>query len=258
MERGGRGYPPPVRWCCSPPGTRPGRGSLSSRIRADRGSRAWYRAQVVAGAGDARPPTLDVCRGKLRRYEAWGFPEVGAEAPDRPAPSRPRGRLPSLTIHLLEGGAYRVSPESPAFPGWRAEAIHEAMNEAERSLRTDGILEELGRRMGARDGTGPDDDALMRSIRSQSRVEGERKGRAEGLAEGVRKGRLEGHTDTLGKLARRMLRSRGVEVSERFFADPVFAASSGEAVFDAAFACSSEARLLAVLRRRTAAGGPGG
>ena len=50
-----------------------------------------------------------------------------------------------------------------------------------------------------------------------------------------------------------MLRSRGVETSERFFADPVFAASSEEAVFDAASACSSEVQFFAVLERRTSA-----
>ena len=193
--------------------------------------------------------TTDVRRGKLKLYESWGFPELWVEVPEHRVASRPRGLAPGLTIHRLEGGAYRASPESRAFPGWRAEAIHEAMNEAERSLRTDGMLEALGRRLGARDGTGPDDDALMRSLRRQSRVEGERKGRLQGLAEGERKGRA----DALGRFAHRMLRSRGVEVSERLFADPVFAASSEEAVFDAASACSSEAELLAVLRRRPGA-----
>ena len=53
------------------------------------------------------------------------------------------GLVPGLTIHLLEDGVYRESPESLAFPGWRAEAIHEAMNEAERSVRTNEILEGL-------------------------------------------------------------------------------------------------------------------
>ena len=200
--------------------------------------------------------TTDVRRGKLKLYEAWGFPELWVEVPERRVASRPRGLVPGLTIHLLEGGAYRVSPQSRAFPGWRAEAIHEAMNEADRSLRTNGILEGLGRRLGAREGTGPDDDALMRSLREQSRAEGlaegkrkgraegKRRGRTEGLAEGERKGRA----DTLAKVARRMLRSRGVEVSEGFLADPAFAASSEDAVFEAASACTDEAHFLAALR----------
>ena len=37
--------------------------------------------------------------------------------------------------------------------------------------------------MGARDGTGPEDDVLMRFLRSQSRAEG----KAEGLAESEKK-----------------------------------------------------------------------
>ena len=212
--------------------------------------------------------TTDVRRGKLKLYESWGFPEVWVEVPEQWVASRPRGLVAGLTIHLLEDGVYRVSPESVAFPGWRAEAIHEAMNEAERSVRTNERLERLGRGLGTRDGTGPDDDALMRSLRGQSRAEGEhkgraegekkgratglaegrRKGRAEGLAEGERKGRMEGRADTLARVARRMLRSRGVEVSEGFLADPVFAASSEDAVFEAAMACADEAQFLATLR----------
>ncbi len=124
--------------------------------------------------------TTDVRRGKLRLYEAWGFPEVWVEVPDRPAPSRPRGRRPGLTIHRLEGGAYRESAVSPAFPGWRATAIHEAINEVEPSGWTHARLEHLGRTLGARDGTGPDDDPLLRSLRGESREEGRREGRAEG------------------------------------------------------------------------------
>ena len=216
--------------------------------------------------------TTDVRRGKLKLYESWGFPELWVEVPEHWVASRPRGLVPGLTIHLLEGDVYRESPESVAFPGWRAEAIHEAMNEAERSVRTNEILERLGRGLGLREGTGPDDDALMRSLRGQSRVEGkmeglaegEHKGRAEGekrgrakglaegrrkgLAEGERKGRMEGRADTLARVARRMLRSRGVEVSEGFLADPVFAASSEDAVFEAAMACADEAQFLATLR----------
>ena len=179
--------------------------------------------------------TTDVRRGKLKLYESWGFPELWVEVPEHWVASRPRGLVPGLTIHLLKDGVYRESPESVAFPGWTAEAIHEAMNEAEPSVRTHGIVERLGRGLGSREGTGPDDDALMRSLRGQSRVEGkveglaegEKRGRAKGLAEGrrkgraegERKGRMEGRADTLARVARRMLRSRGVEVSEGFLAD---------------------------------------
>ena len=203
--------------------------------------------------------TTDVRRGKLKLYEAWGFPELWVEVPEHWVASRPRGLVPGLTIHLLAGGEYRVLPESMAFPGWTAEAIHEAMNEAERSVRTNGILERLGRRLGAREGTGPDDDALMRSLRGQSRAEGkaegeaaglaegERKGRTKGLAEGRRKGRAEGQA----RMVRQMLLSRGIEVSEGFPSNvPGFGESPEAVLVDAALACDSERDFQARIRGR--------
>ena len=187
--------------------------------------------------------TTDVYRGKLRLYESWAFPEVWVDVPDRDAASRSKSRAPGLTIHVLEDGAYRVSAESLAFPGWTAEEIHRALNETAPSVRTSLVLERVGAALGAREGTGPDDDPLFRSLRRQSR--------AEGLAEGERKGRTEGErkgrADTLAKMARRMLLSRGVEVSEGFLADPAFAASSEDAVFDAALTCTNEAEFLTAL-----------
>ena len=187
--------------------------------------------------------TTDVRRGKLKLYEAWGFPEIWVEVPDVRAPSRPKGRLPGLTIHLLEGGVYRASPESVAFPGWTAEAVHEAMNEPKRSVRTNEVLERLGRRLGARDGTGPDDDALMRSLRDQARAEGEQKGLAKGLAEGEAKARA--------GMVRRMLSSRGIEVSEGFpFDVPGFAESPEAVVVAAALACAGERDFHARIRDR--------
>ncbi len=175
--------------------------------------------------------TTDVRRGKLRLYEAWGFPEVWVEVPDRPAPSRPRGRLPGLTIHLREGGAYRESPASRAFPGWRAAAIHEAMNEVEPSGWMHARLEHLGRTLGARDGTGPDDDPLLRSLRGESREEGRKEGQEEGLAEAVRE----------------ILRLRGVEFSEGFpGARPEL---PKRLVLAAALACDSEQDFHARIRK---------
>ena len=180
--------------------------------------------------------TTNVYRGKLRLYEAWGFPEVWVEVPNYRAASRPKRRRAGLTIHVLEDGVYRESAESVAFPGLSAEELHVAFNERVRSARTCAVLERVGRVLGGREGTGPDDDPMLRSLRGQSR--------AEGLAEGERKGRA----DTLAKVARRMLRSRGVEVSEGLLADPVFAASSEDAVFEVALACADEAEFLAALR----------
>ena len=136
--------------------------------------------------------TTDVRRGKLLLYEAWGFPELWVEVPDARAPSRPAGRASGLTIHLLEDGAYQASPESRAFPGWRAEDIHSAFNEAVPSPRTHAILERLGRALGARGGTGPDDDPLLRSLRRESEQQGREKGFEEGRAQGFGEGRAQG------------------------------------------------------------------
>ena len=195
--------------------------------------------------------TTDVRRGKLRLYEAWGFPEVWVEAPERRTPSRPRGTLPGLTIHLLEEGAYRKSPWSLAFPGWRAEAIHDALNEVEPSAWTHARLERLGRTLGEQR---PDDDPLLRSLRGESREEGRAEGREEGEARGEARGRAEGLAEGeargRAKMARQILRSRGIEVSEGFPANlPGFHESSEEAVASPALACESEEDFLTRLRR---------
>ena len=175
--------------------------------------------------------TTDVRPGKLRLYEAWGVPELWVEVPDRGAWSRPASLAPGLTIHLLRDGAYRVSPVSRAFPGWRAEDAHAAMNEFVPSARTYAIVERLGRRFGKNEGTGPDDHPLMRSMRDQSRAEGLSEGRA--------------------KTVRQILRSRGIEVSSGFPADaPGFDQSPEDAVVSAALACRSEEDFRARLRPR--------
>ena len=91
-------------------------------------------------------------------------------------------------------------------------------------------------------GAGPDDHPLMRSLRNQSR--------AEGLAEGERRGRAEGGREAQARMARQILRSRGLEASEDFPAGATaFAASSDEAIAAAALACSSERDFLARLDR---------
>ena len=202
-----------------------------------RPSRAEFSGAGALVVGRGRYPdvvlevdhTTDVRRGKLKLYEAWGFPELWVEVPERRAPSRPKSRMPGLAIHLLEDGAYRKSPESVAFLGWRAEEIHDAMNEVGRSARTNAVLERLGRRLGAREGTGPDHDSLLRSLRDQSRAQGMAEGSAKGLAEGR------------AEMARQMLLSRGIEVSEGFPAGAAaFAGASEAAIVAAALACDSE------------------
>ena len=111
-----------------------------------------------------------------------------AAAPPEPefpgcAPSRPRGRRPGLTIHLLEDGAYRTAPASRAFPGWKAEEIHEALNEPALSAQTSAVLERVGTALGEREGTGPDHDPLLRSQRRRGFERGHERGLEQGRAE---------------------------------------------------------------------------
>ena len=131
--------------------------------------------------------TTDVRRGKLGLYEAWGFPEVWVEVPEAGyAVRRPAGLSPGLTIHLLEAGGYRSAAQSRAFPGWTAAEIHTALSEEALSEETSRVLRRVGRTLGAREGTGPDDTPWLRMERQESRTEGRAEGRSEGRAEGER------------------------------------------------------------------------
>ena len=182
--------------------------------------------------------TTDVHRGKLALYESWGFPEVWAEVPEAPSPSRAHRRRPGLTIHLLEHDRFRVVTESRAFPGWRAEEIHLALNEPVPSAQTSAAVERVAATLGAREGTGPDDDPLLRSQRRQGFKHGHAAGRAEGRAE------------ARAQMVRQILRTRGIEMSARFdTATEAFAAASVEALLTAALGCADEADFLAALRR---------
>ena len=164
-------------------------------------------AAMVVGENDFPDVVLevdystDVRRGKLGLYESWGFPEVWVEVPERRAPSRPRGRMAGLTIHVLEAGAYRVSGESLAFAGWTAEDIHAALNETTPSPRTYALVERVGLRLGAREGTGPEDDPLLRSQRHQGRTEGIHQGLAHERELLRRQAALRFGAETAGRLA---------------------------------------------------------
>ena len=127
--------------------------------------------------------TTDVRRGKLALYQSWGFPEVWVEVPDRFSPSRPAGLRPGLTIHVLGDSGFREVAVSRAFPGWRAAEIHRSLNESELSAASLAALRRVGRALGAAEGTGPDDDPLLRAERLQSRAEGQAEGHAEGRSE---------------------------------------------------------------------------
>ena len=127
--------------------------------------------------------TTDVRRNKLPVYEAWGFPEVWVDTPDKSSPNRPRGLRPGLTIYVLDGGRFRTVDESRAFPTWTAAQIHASLNEPRLGPRTLGDLTRVGRRLGESEGTTPDDDPQLGRHRRQARAEGIAQGRAEGVAQ---------------------------------------------------------------------------
>ena len=179
--------------------------------------------------------TTDVRRGKLRLYEAWGFPEVWVEVPERHSPSRPSGRLPGLTIHLLDAGGYRTDTESRAFPGWTAEEIHTAMNEPELSAATSEVLTRVGRTLGARDGTGPDDMPWLRLQREE--------------------GRTQGRIALLETLMRRILASRGMPETAFRLDDSELAGVTDEEVVDALLQCEGESDFRRRIREIRRPGG---
>ena len=174
--------------------------------------------------------TTDVRRNKLRLYEAWGVRELWVEVPDKPIPSRPTNLQPGLTIRVLTKGTYQPAAESRTFPGWRAADIHRALNELVPSSATIALLEKLGRSMGERQGTGPDDNPLLRSLRNESREEGRQEGRLE---------------KTAASLMRQLLQTRGITLSPEFPANvPGFAKASDEALATAALGSADEEEFI--------------
>ena len=171
---------------------RDARGERHSILQADQilyldPGRSQPRGHAVEVGQDDLPDvilevdlTTDVRRGKLAIYESWGFPEVWVDVPDERSPSTGRTRPSELTIYLLENGRYRTAPASVAFPGWTAAEIHRAMNERDCSAETVTVLTRVGRVLGERLGTGPDDDPFLGVQRRESRAEGERAGQLEG------------------------------------------------------------------------------
>ena len=194
--------------------------------------------------------TTDIRRGKLIAYAEWGFPEVWVATPDEGSPSRPRSLRPRVTIYLLEDGRYKASPESRAFPGWRTDEIHRALNEPELSPATDQALWRVGRALGETEGTAPEDDPLVRRVNRRGRERGLAEGRERGLAEGRARGAL----DERAAMAAAMLRHRGVAIPSDFPAGlaprdrEVLAKAVPDDVVAAASAASGLADFLARLR----------
>lgn len=176
--------------------------------------------------------TSDTRRDKLKLYEEWGFPELWVEVPETYSASRPRGLKPELRIYLLEEDRYVLSEESRAFPGWRAAEIHEGLNEAVTSEATAAVLVRVGRALGVREGTGPDDDPLLGPFGREKRAEGRAEGRA--------------------GLVRRILERRGIRLSAEFPPPgqrALLADASDEALVTAASTATSEAAFFRQLRR---------
>ena len=174
--------------------------------------------------------TTDIRRHKLRLYAAWGFPELWVEVPE--ASPRAKNRR-GLALYLLRAGAYEETPESKAFPGWMAPDIHAALNETPLTERSHAILERVGAALGAREGTGPNDDPLLRSQRRQAAAE-------------ARAAELERRAI----MVRTILASRRLPAAGDF---PLhvsgFADASAQAVADAAMRCADAADFVALLRR---------
>ena len=170
--------------------------------------------------------STDVRWWKLGMYQEWGFPEIWVLVPWEESV-----RAPGLAIHVREGGGgYREARQSVAFPGWTAAEVHGALTEEPLSLETYGALERVGRALGAREGTIPEDDPLTRSLSSRAR--------AEGHAEAV--------------LA--VLRTRGIDTAGLAEDAGLLTRCSLDASMAAALGCAGEADFRRRLREAPRAG----
>ena len=172
--------------------------------------------------------TTDVRRRKLGIYKDCGFPEIWVLVPWEVSV-----RSPGLTIHVCGEDGYREEAESRAFPGWKAEEIHRVLTEDPPSEEAWRALERVALAMGAREGTRPEDDPLMRSVSRVARASGHAEGHRAGHADGRVRGRMEAVTATL--------RARGIEVSSDFTNDQgLFVEHPIEPLMEAALACTDE------------------
>ena len=182
--------------------------------------------------------TTDVRRRKLGIYKESGFPEIWVLVPWESSV-----RAPGLAIHVRHGEEYREEAASRAFPGWRAEEIHLAlteapMSEAPMSETAWRALERTALAMGAREGTTPEDDPLMRSV--LLKVYGE--GYATSYAEAYRKAFEEARRQAIAECALAMLDVRGIEVSSQILEDwKLLAELPSDLLMAAAVHCTGEA-----------------
>ena len=184
--------------------------------------------------------TTDVRRRKLGIYKESGFPEVWVLVPWDSS-----RRAPGLAIHVRRGGGYREEPSSRAFPGWKAEEIHLALTEAPMSEWAWRALERVALSMGAREGTEPEDDPLMRSHGERTRTKAHAHGHREGL--------VEGRSEMLAANVLTVLNARGVAVArDTTELRELLGALSGDAALAAALACTDAADFRRRVRERDA------
>ena len=177
--------------------------------------------------------TTDVRRRKLGIYKESGFPEIWVLVPWKSSV-----RAPGLTIHVRHGEEYREEAASRAFPGWKAQEIHSALTEAPMSEPAWRALERTALAMGAREGTTPEDDPLMRSV--LLKVYGE--GYATSYAEAYRKAFEEARRQAIAECALAMLDVRGIEVSSQILEDwKLLAELPSDLLMAAAVHCTGEA-----------------
>ena len=157
--------------------------------------------------------TTDVRRRKLDIYKESGFPEIWVLVPWEASV-----RAPGLAIHVRREDGYREEAASRAFPGWKAEEIHRALTETPLSETAWRALERTALAMGAREGTKPEDDPLMRSMSARVQAQG----------------RME--------LVAVALCAKGIEVASDFAHDRTLLAGLPiERLKEAVLACTSEA-----------------
>ena len=175
--------------------------------------------------------TTDVRTRKLAIYMEAGFPEVWVLVPPR---SRRAGPA-RVTIQVRDGKGYRTAQESAAIPGFETDEIFCALTERPWSESTWRAVERVARAMGEREGTGPEDDPLSRSLIREGEATGFARGQSEGEARGRREERV--------AMARAVLRSRGVAMSLKLDEElPALAGdTSAEALTAAALACTDAA-----------------
>ena len=187
--------------------------------------------------------TTDVLRRKLAIYLEARFPEVWVLVP----PGSRRAGPARVTIHVRGGNGYRTAQESAAIPGFKTDEIFRALTERPWSGSTAGAVERVARAMGEREGTGPEDDPLSRSLIREGDATGFARGQSEGEATGYERGKSEGEArgrrEERVAMVRAVLRSRGVAMSPKLEEElPALAGDTpAEALMAAALACTDAA-----------------